>query len=364
MADILNKLNSANYVTVKVTDNAIVNGNNLLAAYSLAKSTNPNGIAKSATNRLNIILPVAIYDLGTQSLTLDAEYIDIIGSTSDTNSHYIKTNNSTGVIIQTANDVDLYNLKIQNIGSGFDYFPNSDLPLTYLENIFFAGSKPTPGGLSSYLIYSGKYVNCSGGNNLFGSLYGHVNLSGSFLNCVGGDYSFGGRISSSIYSSVLSGQFTNCTAGNYSFGNYFAALSLPNQITGNFRNCKAGDYSFCGDFISAILKYCTAGDFSFLGALTSTDFEYCSAGNYSFGIGYNINLSKFKYCKAGDNSFGGRIGFAVGSVYGDFINCIGEGNSFGSAGPNVTINENSKFINCFGCNPYSKYGTYINCSVN
>ena len=65
MADILNKLNSANYVTVKVTDNAIVNGNNLLATYALAKTVSPNGAALSTSNRLAVILNLktALYEV-------------------------------------------------------------------------------------------------------------------------------------------------------------------------------------------------------------------------------------------------------------------------------------------------------------
>ena len=38
MADTLNKLNSANYVTVKITDNPVTNGNNLIATYASAKA--------------------------------------------------------------------------------------------------------------------------------------------------------------------------------------------------------------------------------------------------------------------------------------------------------------------------------------
>ena len=70
---------AANYITVTVTNNSVNNGTNLLQAYTKAKTTLPNGNALSATNRLAIILPPAIYDLGTQSLILDTQYIDIIG---------------------------------------------------------------------------------------------------------------------------------------------------------------------------------------------------------------------------------------------------------------------------------------------
>ena len=359
MADILNKLNSANYVTVKVTDNPITNGTNLLVTYENAKTKTPNGIALSSSNRLAIILPPGIYDLGTESLILDAQYIDIIGSTNNKDDHFVKSNNVTGVITQTNNDIKLYNLKIQNIGAGCDYYPNTNLNLTYIENIFFAGSSPTRNGIN----YSGKYINCSGGDNFFGGT--SVILSGFFSNCIGENYSFGyilNPISPGTFNSLLSGTFRNCKAGNNSF--------TAHNITGNFQYCTAGNNSFFGIFISAILRYCTAGNNSFIGPLEDTDFEYCAAGDYSFGYAaatgtaYNITSSRFKYCKGGLYCFGGVLGFSAATINGQFINCFSSSNGFGNDGPNVSINENSVFINCTACgpSPYSiKKGTYINC---
>ena len=260
MADILNKLNSANYVTVKVTDNAIVNGNNLLAAYALAKTTSPNGTAKSATNRLAVILPAAKYDLGSQSLILDTQYIDIVGSTSDRSKHYIISNvgeASRGTVQQTANDVKLYNLTIENSnvtyaqsnGNSTDpagYFPSSNLANAYLENIKIICPDDVNDNTHCFsmrigITYSGTYIDCSAGNYAFGGVLnsGSTTLSGIFTNCTGGNYSFGG--SNGGNGGTLSGTFKDCTGGDYSFGGGYINAGT---LSGTFKDCKGGTESF------------------------------------------------------------------------------------------------------------------------
>jgi hypothetical protein len=348
MADILNKLNSANFVTVKVTDNAIFNGNNLLAAYSLAKTINPNGIAKSATNRLAVVLPAAIYDLGTQSLVLDTEFIDIIGSTSDRDKHYIKSNvgvANKGVVEQTANNIKLYNLTIHNINTTFSddsydenparataYHPASDLPLTYLENIKFLGNDFNIFSMRMSITYSGTYVNCTGGNFSFGGAGGGGggnsggNLSGTFKDCTGGHYSFGGGDEDG---GGLSGTFINCTGGNYSFGGgggselgVFDANS-GGTLSGTFKDCTGGHYSFGGGeqrggTLSGTFINCTGGNYSFGGCANLDD--------YDFNSGTLTLASKFTNCTGGDYSFGG--GPFVGTVLGIFKDCKGGIGSF------------------------------------
>ena len=313
MADILNKLNSANYVTVKVTDNAIVNGNNLLAAYALAKTTSPNGTAKSATNRLAVILPAAKYDLGTQSLILDTQYVDIVGSTSDRSKHYITSNvveTSRGTVQQTANDVKLINLTIENsnttymggVGNFTDpaaYFPNSNLANAYLENIKIICPDDINDNIHGFstrigITYSGTYIDCSGGNFLFGGVMnsGSTTLSGIFINCTGELFSFGG-----IYqggTSLLSGTFTGCTGGYYSFG---GGDTTGGTITSTavLTNCTGEDYSFGGSLydtggtLGGTFKDCTGGDFSFgggggggTGGTLSGTFKDCKGGTESF----------------------------------------------------------------------------------
>jgi len=305
MADILNKLNSANYVTVKVTDNAIVNGNNLLAAYSLAKTTLPNGAALSTVNRLAVILPAAKYDLGTQSLILDTQYIDIIGSTSDREKHHIKNNigaPNRGTVQQTANDVKLYNLKIENSNTTYSpaynstdpaaYFPNTNLNLTYVENVLFTSNSINTWTMRMAMEYSGTFKDCSGGDYSFSGDYGTA--SGTFIDCSGGYASFAGS------DAQASGTFINCTSGDYSFGGYGTA-------SGNFTNCTG-----------------TGGSFGGGGGTASGDFKDCTGGVSSFGGGGGIASGDFKDCTGGNSSFGGGGGTASGN----FTNCTGGIGSF------------------------------------
>ena len=259
MADILNKLNSANYVTVKVTDNAIVNGNNLLATYALAKTVSPNGAALSTSNRLAVILPAAKYDLGTQSLILDTQYVDIVGSTSDRSKHYITSNVGVadrGTVQQTANDVKLFNLTIEKSNTTYSptydsssataYFPDSNLNLTYVENVLFTSNSNYTWSTRTAIEYSGTFINCTGGNRSFGY---NGTATGTFTNCTGGSYSFGNA----------SGNFTNCTGGAGSFG------GDGGVATGTFKDCTGGNYSFggSGGTASGTFKDCTGGDGSF-----------------------------------------------------------------------------------------------------
>ena len=328
MADILNKLNSANYVTVKVTDDAITNGNNLLAAYDLAKTVTPNGAALSTSNRLAVILPSAKYDLGTQSLILDTQYIDIVGSTSDRSKHYIISNvgaPSRGTVQQTANNVKLYNLTIENSNTTYSptssstdpaaYFPNTNLNLTYVENVLFTSNISYTWSMRIGIQYSGTFTNCTGGDYSFGN---NGTISGTFTNCTGGNNSFGSTGGSITSTAVL----TNCTGGYNSFGNGGGSVS------GTFTNCTGGDNSFGRSGTgSGTFKYCTGGYASFFGFFGTSNsaavFINCIGGDYAFAGGGTAR-GTFTNCTGGDYSFGGD----GGTTDGIFNNCIGGVGSF------------------------------------
>jgi len=53
-------------------------GDDLLAKYTAAKSLTPGGNAKSATNRAALIIYPGAYDIGSQTLDIDADYVDVI----------------------------------------------------------------------------------------------------------------------------------------------------------------------------------------------------------------------------------------------------------------------------------------------
>jgi len=223
MAYLNNKLNSANYVTVKVTDDAIINGDNLLLTYSYAKISTPNNSALSSSNRLAIILPPAIYDLNNSLfpfLYLDTQYVDIIGSTNDKSKHHIKSNFAEpyyGTLIQEANDVKLINLTVENTNTTYQlvgdtadissYSPNDNLNLTYIENVEFKSDINHCYPMRTFGYYDGTYINVTAGDFSFGYKGG---ANGVFENCKGGSFSFGTL-------GEANGVFKNCHGGDRSF---------------------------------------------------------------------------------------------------------------------------------------------------
>jgi hypothetical protein len=471
MANVLNKLNSASYITVKVTDDPITNGNNLLAAYALAKLyvtpsssssssrrsssssssirssssgissssslnqnlsgasifmnrnvlqiqtqnqsiiQNINGQPLSAYNRLSVILPPAIYDLGAQSLILDADYIDIVGSTSNRESHYIKSNigiANRGTLQLKANNVKLFNLKIENtnttyqfpIGTqmvwrdgpnGYDeyednytiysnsdpaaYFPdNAKAP--HIENVLFKSNASTIRSTRTHIDYAGTYINCEAGEYSFGA-YGRIIAGSIFKNCNGGNYSFAMN-----GQTMLGCVFENCTAGECSFagngtcnGKFYNCIAKSQSFGGRgstnaeFYNCTAEHNSF-GTYSSGIYHNCNAGARSFGGyddlgfnrGHSDGTYVNCTASWGSFGSNYSYG--NYRNCKAKGGSFGGEISA------GNYYNCVAEDSSYGGGGTEST--SSGVYINCvggdysFGSNPSDpgdarSIGVYKNC---
>jgi hypothetical protein len=215
-----NKLNSANYLTVKVTDNPVINGNNLISTYEYAKTLTSNNRPLSSTNRLAIVLPPAIYDLESDAIFLDAQYIDIVGSTNDKSVHYIKSNFSDpyyGGLVQLANDVKLINFTFEHTNTTYTlnqdttdisaYSPDNNLNLTYIENVEFKSDINHCYPMRTFGYYDGTYINVTAGDFSFGYKGG---ANGVFENCKGGNFSFG-------TSGEANGIFKNCHGGSRSF---------------------------------------------------------------------------------------------------------------------------------------------------
>ena len=264
-------------VVVETTSNAKTNGAALIAAYTAAKALTPNGEELSATNRASVIIPPGNYDLdhgeddACVPLTLDTEFVDIIGLTTDRSLQQIygtpEATNS-GVIVQTADDVHVSNLYVKiltevesanwNDTDSAAYFPSTSLSNTVVDNCQFDGQDgsndegPRLFSMRLYIEYSGTFNNCTGGKGAFGS---GGTASGTFTNCTGGNFAFGGA------GGTASGTFTNCTGGGDAFGGGGTA-------SGTFTNCTGGDYSFGGDggVLSGKLYYCrlTVGSFQTL----------------------------------------------------------------------------------------------------
>ena len=240
-------------VVVETTSNAKTNGVALIAAYTAAKALTPNGEELSATNRACVIIPPGNYDLdhgeddACVPLTLDTEFVDIIGLTTDRSLQQIYGTPeaiNSGVIVQTADDVHISNLYVKiltevesvnwdNTDSAA-YFPSTDLSNTVVDNCQFDGQDgndfegPRLFSMRMNIEYSGTFNNCTGGYGAFG---GFGTASGTFTNCTGGEYSFGGF-------GTASGTFTNCTGGGGAFGGDGGTAS------GTFSFCKINGSSF------------------------------------------------------------------------------------------------------------------------
>ena len=276
-------LNIQSAVIVETTDDPQTNGENLLASYMEAKTITPNGEALSATNRVTVIIPPGNYDLQSTPLTLDTQFIDIVGLTSDRKKQYIYGEppaENSGVIVQTANDVRLLNFKVEimTIGAGFTassssaYFPNTNLINAYVENVEFVGGtiiEATPClSMRRQVEYSGTFYHCLGGDGAFG---GGGTASGTFTNCTGGDETFG-------ESGTASGTFTNCKGEFGAFGGYGTA-------SGTFTNCTGGDEAFGG--------YGNA----------SGTFSNCIGGQTSFGGGDGNLYGSLYFCRLTAGTF-------------------------------------------------------------
>ena len=286
------KLSPQSCIVVETTASATTNGINLLAAYAAAKALTPNGAALSATNRASVIIPPGVYDLGSGEgytpLTLDTEFVDLIGLTSDRKSQHIKGTppaTNSGVIVQTADDVHVSNLYVKILteveSANWDdtdsaaYFPSTSLSNTVVDNCQFDGQNgsdvegPRLFSMRLYIEYSGTFNNCTGGNFAFGGAGGTA--SGTFTNCTGGGVAFGGG-------GTASGTFTNCTGGDYSFGGGTAS--------GTFTNCTGG-----------------AGAFGGGGGTASGTFTNCTGGYYSFGGAGGTLSGQLYYCRLTTGSF-------------------------------------------------------------
>ena len=371
-------LDTTSAITVPVTSNAVVNGTALRTAYAAAKILTPNGAALSATNRAVLFVPPGKYDLVTTPLTLDTQFVDLVG-VSGNPEHVLITSIvsalNSGTLVQTANDVLISGVTLENEHTNWEnanlteadpsaYMPNSGLAATKLRDVVMRSSGEGR-SMRLHVNYAGTYTNCVSGMLSFGYGYGGT-ASGTFTNCTGGDYSFASD-------GTASGTFTNCVGGNYSFGSSGAASGTFNNCNGGtncfggnggtaggtFVNCISSDYSF-GSTATGIFTRCIGGDYSFGSTESSGTFTDCIGGTQCFTAGDSICSGLYVNCRATSVSFGGYSGIATGTfidcrsgdysfggdTYGTasgvFTNCISGQRSFGSG------TASGVFTNCVG----------------
>ena len=357
-------LGGTNYIFVNANGTPAQNGAAVKTAYTAAIAMTPNGVAKSATNRVVILLAPGYYTFNEavdNQLIVDQNFIDFESLSGEIDVYFSSIevrSPSTGINVRL---------------SGIDTTKNN-----YYPHAAFAVS--TAGGVNENIIIK---------------------------NCVGSDYSF------SSYSSSFVGLYENCTARDYSFGSTANTLVPPLGIYGiggafsfnnygTFKNCTARDYSFCTALLSiggttsnqSTIEECTARSYSFcygvaqntvenVGTITrcrvisSPGYSFCCINSGTTG-NQAINNGTISNCSSGNTSFCSNTGIWGSSSaainFGTIIECSANGNlSFCAANgstPGLSQGENWGLIsncnawngaNCFTGNNGAQSGIITDC---
>jgi hypothetical protein len=371
------------------TATAVDNFAALAAAYAEAKLLTPYGNALSATNRATVLLMPGIYDAGATGLTLDAQYVDIVGIGSKRD--VVVTSGSTfasgGTVKKTANDIRLENFTIANTNAGHitaAYYGSASYPAERFTDMVFTDDGSATGlGMRKDNLFDGTYKNCicTTAHGFRSTTSTIVDVAGTFTDCSSGTTSFGGNrtgshvrctstgdafgtSSSTAYfedckatgkfASVgpLVGTYLRCTGGNNSF---LAAASVTATLSGSFTECIGGDTSFgtaASSTLSGTFNRCTGGAYSFggSGSVLSGTFTSCTALDHSFAYLGSIT-GTLNHCTAGSTSFAYGFG-GSSSISGTLNYCTGGGTSFAAGGGNITstavFNHCTGGASCFG----------------
>jgi hypothetical protein len=342
-------LSTSTYVIVPVSSSATTNGTALRNAYAAAKLLTPNSLPLSATNRATVLIPPGRYDLATTPLTMDTEFVDLVGLSEEPKHVFITSQvilSDSGTIVQTADNVVIRNVSIDRTGEpagagggrSAAYFPyrNSTLISSWSSN----GTITTVASNGHGLI-EGDSVRIAGSGDIYtdgAKIVTNVIDANSFQ-------------FNSLFNYVASGttgsateRFDDTYIENCRFsGTSDSGMRRAVEYAGTYIKCIAGDYSFGSDsYASGLFKDCTAGGYSYgFRGICSGTFLNCTSGDFGFSSGLfaPANASgTFKDCSSGAFSFGAGTG---GIASGTFINCVGEAQSFGFS----TI-ASGTFTNC------------------
>lgn len=403
------------------------NGLNLLAAYNAAKILTPGGNPVSGTNRVAVLVPAGIYDLGTSQIEADVTGVDLIGL-GDKKDVIIRSNDpNVSTIYQTADDVVFKNFTAVQLAdtsatgkAAYELLDSAVFALTSMSDVVLSGndsftSAPTiiaVFGITQYYAGTFERVVCTSSlysawdGDIYGTwkdcvcdnvqgwavVAGAIQSSARFERCIAGG-GFGqtsGQTHGGTYidcetangfgggGCTLTGYYKNCKASSNAFG--FNAAS----VQGTFIGCQSGFNSFGWNALiqGATMIDCVGGDNCFGPSDAASVFQNCKGGNYSFNSSYPTPGTlggTYTNCTGGDYSFGGAlisVSAFTKTLSGKFYNCVGGVASFG--GQNIpTINAASaavctlsgEFYGCaagdysFGTRLAQLSGTFVRCSA-
>ncbi len=327
----VNKLHSDAMVVVDPIGTPTENAQKLRDAYAAAKNiTTPFGEARSALNRVVVLVLPGVYDFATgdgsnNGLVMDTEFVDLIGLTSEPSEVVITSQIATasrGTLQQTADNIKIANLTLEitdisvhqaDSTDPAGYFPDGDLTATVISNVnCIFDSNPNSRPMRTDVNYAGTYIGVI--SNGFGCFGQRADASGTFIDCVADNNSFG--------KTDASGTFIRCVGSSLCFG--------WDDASGTFIDCKAVDNSFGyqGDASGKFIR-CEGNTYCFgYEGTASGEFTDCQSGVAGFGSGSGGTASgTFTRCTGGLFSFGSM----GGTLSGTLIDCEGGDQSFNSA---------------------------------
>ncbi len=301
----LHKYGEGNILIISPSDD-------LITKYNWLKSSERDSAmgVLSANNRRVLVLLPGLYLLSS-TLTLDADYVDVISFSGIPTDTVIERNGGGYVIRQTAEAINLSGIKVYNSGVGtgdgaFNLNAANDNSLSTYRCMEFRITSEMPSAASVY------------GTSHIGGLWEFCKADGSFFKLASGRN--------------LSGTFNFCEV---SFGAFGSGGGEASDISGKFTYCKGGADSFGGGTLSGTFIHCTGGDRSFGGSTSSGKdcsgtFKYCMAGDNSFAMGKTFSGIAIG-CTGGKECFGGYKGSGGDHPFftGQARDCAATGRSFG-----------------------------------
>lgn len=400
------------YKIVRTYDTDTENGQSLKDAYADAVTLTPGGNPLSISNRVAILVPPGTYALGTTGLTMNTQFVDLIGlGRADETIITSVSNTGTGLgtIIQTTNNIKFRNLTIQNSSAAYStgtdqddsgYAPQGVYPSVEFTDCVF--NNPGTGGNGAPFMrlgheYSGSFTRCRGVDGAGVSVFFAI-ASGNYFDChyAGPGFGYAGEASGVFtdcsctdgfgHEANASGSFTRCTAFNSGFGrnanasgNFSYCTALTESFgwgdgvtcSGTFTNCNGTISCFGSSTNTAVFRNCYTDDIGFgydLGVteLAGTYYD-CVARVFGFGGGAAgaVLSGDFYDCKVDD---GVGFGAAFSELTGLFVNCTANNSGFGVGEQSVLSGE---FINCYvttsgfggGGSVSTLSGTFTNCTA-
>lgn len=286
----------AKEITVEVTDNALVNGENLYDAYQYSQSMLPGGSGVGPSNRLIFKIPAGFYNMdnaGKKTVSVGNSYIDIVGS------GVARWKNITLGDLPVAGDLAMYvcpATKIFSASSSSDVSFLFAVNYTIVRGIHFISSYNSGGSnYASAIQVEGDY--CVFEDCLFHS-------DGYFSNTTPPVYTSGGMKETWIDCHAISQSFLSsggiqtcirCTGGAHSFGDNAGGV-----VEGRYIDCKAPNSFGCE--LSGGVEY-------------NTEFVRCYSNGKCFGKNGFVGKAIDCYVVDADSEpFGGTDGTTVDAL--------------------------------------------------